>query len=146
MAFDWALFLGENIGVVFKDIVGSFKTDPTVALQVQERLTEAQLALQGKILDQITSQIDVDKAEASSTSVFVAGWRPAIGWICGLGLLSQFIVAPFATWIATLSGHALAYPSLDLGTLMTLLLGMLGLGGMRTFEKVNAAPGAAKLQ
>jgi hypothetical protein len=82
-----------------------------------------------------SDQADVNKAEAASSSIFVAGWRPFIGWTCGSGLAFQFIVAPFATWGATLAGHPVAMPTLDLGTLLTLLLGMLGLGGMRTAEK-----------
>jgi hypothetical protein len=88
-------------------------------------------------LAQIQGQLEVDKTEAANTNVFVAGWRPFCGWIAGTGLAVQFLVAPFATWIAALCGHPIVFPSLDMGTLMTLLLGMLGLGGMRTFEKVS---------
>jgi Holin of 3TMs, for gene-transfer release len=83
-------------------------------------------------------QADVNKAEASSTSIFVAGWRPAVGWVCAIGLLTQFIIAPLATWASGLMGKVVTFPSLDMGTLLTLLLGMLGLGGMRTYEKVNS--------
>lgn len=145
MPFDISSLIGGSIGDAFAKIVGAFKTDPTVALQVQAELTKAQFELQGKIIDQVNSQINVNAVEAANKNMFVAGWRPAIGWCCGLGLAVQFIINPFATWIAGLSGHPIAFPTLDMGTLMTLLLGMLGLGGMRTFEKVNAAPGATKL-
>ena len=79
----------------------------------------------------------VNKQEAANNSVFVAGWRPFIGWICGSALASDFMVRPLATWIATLSGHPIQYPSLDLSTLLTLLLGMLGLGAMRSYDKTN---------
>lgn len=82
-------------------------------------------------------QTDVNKVEAANTSLFIAGWRPFIGWVCGSGLAFQFIVGPLVTWIAALAGKPVTFPALDLGTLLTLLLGMLGLGGMRTFEKIN---------
>lgn len=82
-------------------------------------------------------QADVNKVEAANSNFFVAGWRPAVGWVCSIGLLTQFIVAPLATWASGLFGKTVTFPSLDMGTLLTLLLGMLGLGGMRTFEKVN---------
>jgi hypothetical protein len=91
-------------------------------------------------------QADVNKAEASSSNFFVAGWRPMVGWVCGIGLLTQFLVAPLTTWIAALCGKNVVFPTLDMGTLMTLLLGMLGLGGMRTYEKISAAAGSSKLQ
>lgn len=82
-------------------------------------------------------QADVNKAEASNANMFVAGWRPFIGWVCGSGLGFTFLVAPLATWGARLAGKDIVFPELDMGTLMTLLLGMLGLGGMRTVEKVS---------
>lgn len=106
-----------------------------------EKLAELAAKYQSDILaaDEAArkDQADVNKAEAGSTSVFVAGWRPFIGWVCGIGLGTQFLVAPLATWIAALCGKAIMFPPLDLGTLGTLLFGMLGLGGMRTYEKVN---------
>lgn len=82
-------------------------------------------------------QADVNKTEAANTNIFVAGWRPFIGWVCGTGLLVQFLVGPLATWISGLCGKAIQFPQLDLGTLLTLLLGMLGLGAMRSYDKVN---------
>lgn len=92
-------------------------------------------------LAQLIAQTDINKAEATNPNMFVAGWRPFVGWVCGMGLLSQFIIRPLATWIAALLGHAIIYPTLEMGTLMTLLGGMLGLGGMRTVEKLQDAEG-----
>ncbi len=83
------------------------------------------------------AQIEINKAEAANPTVFVSGWRPFIGWVCGVGLGTQFLIAPFATWVAKLRGYDIAFPELDMGTLMTLLAGMLGLGAMRTTEKIN---------
>ena len=88
------------------------------------------------------AQADVNKVEAANPRVFIAGWRPFIGWVCGTGLAVQFIVGPFVTWIAALSNHPVTFPTLDMGTLLTLLLAMLGFGGMRTFEKISGVPDA----
>lgn len=85
------------------------------------------------------AQIAVNQVEAESTDFFRAGWRPFVGWICGVGLGVQFLVAPIASWVAALIGHAIAFPALDMGTLMTLLAGMLGLGTLRTAEKIKGA-------
>lgn len=87
------------------------------------------------------AQTDVNKAEAASSSIFVAGWRPFVGWVCGSGLAIQFIIRPITTWVAALCGHPVEFPSLDMGTLITLLFGMLGLGAMRTYEKITGAGG-----
>lgn len=80
---------------------------------------------------------DTNKIEAANPNIFVAGWRPFIGWVCGIGLISQFVIAPLATWIAALAHHPIVFPELDMGTLLTLLMAMLGFGGMRTYEKVS---------
>jgi hypothetical protein len=82
-------------------------------------------------------QADVNKTEAASNSILVAGWRPYIGWVCGTGLLVQFLIGPMVTWIAAMCGKPVVFPTLDMGTLLTLLLGMLGLGYMRTQEKLS---------
>lgn len=146
MAFDIASLIGGSIGDAFQKIVSAFKVPPEQALAAQTQLAQIQAELQGKIIDQVTSQIDVDKTEASNVNMFVAGWRPGIGWICGVGLGIQFVVNPLATWIAALCKHPIVFPSLDLGTLMTLLFGMLGLGGMRTYEKVQGLPDSHPLK
>ena len=146
MAFDLGSIIGSNVGDAIAKVIGLFKVDPTVALENSEKIEELKANLQGKLVDQISAQIDVDKAEAANANMFVAGWRPFIGWVCGVGLLTQFLINPFATFIAALFKHPIVFPALDLGTLLTLLFGMLGLGGMRTYEKVQGAPGADKLQ
>jgi hypothetical protein len=83
------------------------------------------------------AQTSVDQAEAGNTSVFVAGWRPFIGWVCGSAFAWTFIVAPMVTYGAALAGHPLSLPALDLSQLSPVLMGMLGLGAMRTVEKVH---------
>ena len=82
------------------------------------------------------SQIEVNKAEAQSRHWFVASWRPFIGWTCGIALMWHFVLSQFILFFATMFGFDLpALPEFDMGALMTVLMGMLGLGGLRTFEK-----------
>ena len=83
------------------------------------------------------AQVDVNKQEAAHKSLFVAGWRPAIGWICGLGMLSNFIIVPMTNFVLALVGSPVVVPLIELETMMPVLLGMLGLGGMRSYEKAK---------
>ena len=81
-------------------------------------------------------QIEINKEEAKSRNIFIAGWRPFVGWTCGLALFWHFLGLPvtlFVTGWFNLQHPPL--PEFDMQSLMTVLLGMLGLGGMRTFEK-----------
>lgn len=81
-------------------------------------------------------QIEINKEEAKSRNIFIAGWRPFVGWTCGLALFWHFLGLPVTLFIT--GWFDLQHPPLpefDMESLMTVLLGMLGLGGMRTFEK-----------
>ena len=81
-------------------------------------------------------QLAVNAEEAKSRNVFVSGWRPFVGWSCGLALFAHFLIFPTADVVTAYMGiEAVAYPSFDMDSLMTVLLGLLGLGGMRSFEK-----------
>lgn len=83
------------------------------------------------------AQIEVNKEEAASRSVFVAGWRPFIGWVCGLALFYQYLLCPIGMWIGYVTGNPLPNPpSLD-GQLWELMMGMLGMGALRSFEKLR---------
>lgn len=85
----------------------------------------------------MAQQSEINKIEAANPRLFVSGWRPFIGWICGVALSVQMIVGPIVVWISTLAGHPVPLVVLDVSLLTTLLVGMLGLSGMRTVEKVN---------
>ena len=115
--------------------------DPVQKAQAQLELFKLQqsgeLAELNAEVQLATNQTEINKEEAKSTDRFVSGWRPFIGWICGSGLAVQFIVGPMVTFGAHLAGATIDFPALDMGTLLTLLAGMLGLGTMRTFEKVK---------
>tara|TARA_R110000751_G_scaffold89004_1_gene175758 strand:+ start:793 stop:1197 length:405 start_codon:yes stop_codon:yes gene_type:complete len=82
------------------------------------------------------AQVEVNKAEAKHRSLFVAGWRPFVGWICAVALLYHFVLNPIILFSLTVAGVDIpALPEFDMGSLMTLLLGILGLGGYRSYEK-----------
>jgi len=131
-------------------ILSLFKIDPNQAAQHAADLAKIQTDYETAVLtaasQQAIAQAATNTAEAGSKNFFVAAWRPAIGWVCGLGLLTQFIISPIATWVASLCNHPITFPPLDMGTLLTLLLGMLGLGTMRTVEKVQGIPDSHSLK
>ena len=114
--------------------------DPKMAAEAKFKIIE--LAQKGELanLDAdvklAIAQTEVNKVEAS-TDTFRGGWRPFIGWICGLGLGIQFIISPLFTWVSLLLGYNVIFPILDSEVLMTLLFGMLGLGTLRTTEKLK---------
>jgi len=82
------------------------------------------------------AQIQVNTAESSHRSVFVAGWRPFVGWTCGFALCYHFVIYPIIIFAVTAAGIIIPeLPAFDMDSLMTVLLGMLGLGGLRTYEK-----------
>lgn len=84
-------------------------------------------------------QMDINKAEAESPDFFRGGWRPFIGWVCGWGLAYQFLIRPVLTFILMVAETKVqTLPTLELDTLMTLLFGLLGLGTLRTVEKLKS--------
>jgi hypothetical protein len=81
-------------------------------------------------------QLEINKAEAASGSVFKGGWRPFIGWVCGVAFAYHFVLQPFIVFGVTAAGVEIPeLPSFDMGSLMTVMMGMLGLGGLRSYEK-----------
>ena len=82
------------------------------------------------------AQVEVNKAEAASGSVWKGGWRPFVGWVCGTAFAYHFVIQPLAIFVVAAYGMEIpALPEFDMGQLMTVLMGMLGLGGLRSFEK-----------
>jgi hypothetical protein len=120
------------IGPIFSKILDRIP-DPNARAEAQELFDNNILqALTGLV----QGQLEINKQEAKHSSIFVAGWRPGIGWICGVALGWNFVVQPIVSWGAFLYGANLeGMPTLDTGELTTILLGMLGLGGLRTYEK-----------
>ena len=115
-------------------LINKIFPDPAQASEAKLKLLELQ---QNGELAIMTAQTDINKTEAANSSVFVSGWRPAIGWVCALALAYQYLVRPLGGTIASLLGMTIPpLPGLD-DNLWHLMMGMLGMGGLRTFEKVQ---------
>lgn len=122
-------------------VIDKIFPDAKSAAEAKLRLFELQQAGELKALDadlqMALGQIEVNKAEAQSASLFVSGWRPAVGWVCVAGLGWTFLLHPALTWYLAMSGTPMALPNPAQEHLFELLMGLLGLGGFRTFEKVR---------
>lgn len=109
---------------------------PDPAQKAAAQLELFRLQQQGE-LTQIAGQLEINKTEAASQSAFTSSWRPAIGWVCALALFVQYIARPLLMWAGLVTGHQWpALPGID-DNLWQLMLGMLGLGGLRTYEKAK---------
>lgn len=122
-------------------IIDKLIPDPQAAadakLKALDMAQKGELAALDADLKLALGQMEVNKAEAS-TDLFRGGWRPFCGWICGAGLLYTFLLKPLLPWAVGLFGVAVPMlPAIDSDALMALLFGMLGLGGLRTYEKVK---------
>jgi hypothetical protein len=115
--------------------------DPQARQMAQLELLKAQqagqLAEMADALERSRLQADVNKVEAASPDRFVAGWRPFIGWVCGSALAWHYIGRPLADWLIAINGAVYTVPAVDLGDLIVILLGMLGLGAQRSFDKLK---------
>jgi hypothetical protein len=120
-------FLGtgtKGLGDLAKDIREAIKgkeLDPNKQLEIATKITEL--------------QTKINEVEAGHRTLFVAGWRPFIGWICGFGLFYAVFLEPVMRFWCTMKGWEDPFPVIDTTITMQVLLGMLGLGGMRTYEK-----------
>lgn len=118
-------------GVVGKVIDRVFP-DP---VKKAEAILELEKLKQSGELQILMGQIEINKIEAASSSKWTSGWRPAVGWVCVAGLAMVFLIAPIGEWGTALAGRPTPFPKLDIQELMVMLAGMLGLSGLRTFEK-----------
>lgn len=122
------------LGSLFSGIVNKFFPNKTeiekqqIAAEMQQAVIESDL---------LKAQLEINKAEASNDNLFVAGWRPFIGWCCGAAFAWQYVVAPIINCLAALAGVPVNLPHFDMDGLMPVLVGMLGLAGYRTYEKVK---------
>ena len=117
--------------------IGARLLDKIIPDKTAREKAQAELlkAAQDQDFQLALGQIEVNKAEAAHASIFVAGWRPGLGWICVAGLSYNFIIYPLLTWLVVVVGAEFTPPPLMSDNLMELVLGMLGLGALRTAEK-----------
>lgn len=104
---------------------------PDKSEQEKQQLAAAVMVVQG--------QLEINKVEAASPSLFVAGWRPAIGWVCGAACAWNWIGLPVMKAVLLVAGYQMTLAPADLSEMLPVLLGMLGLGGLRTIEKLKGA-------
>jgi len=122
------------IGPIFelgKGLIDRWFPDPAKKAEAEAQFM---LLMQEQDFKKVLGQLEVNAKEAANPSIFVAGWRPFVGWCCGLGFLWATIGQPVVTWIATARGWP-APPAIDTDVLLYVLGGMLGLGTLRSFEK-----------
>lgn len=109
-------------------ILDKFVADKDLKLKLQHELSQ-------ELHKANMAQLEVNKVEAKHRSVFVAGWRPFTGWVCSSALAYHFIIEPVLIFILSIYNIQLMLPTFDMSSLLTVLMGMLGLGGLRTYEK-----------
>jgi hypothetical protein len=97
--------------------------------------------IQNGELAQMTGQMEIDKTEAANPNMFVAGWRPFVGWCCGAAMAWNYVAGPIVATVSQFFHKSIMFVPVDTTTMMPVLLGMLGLGAYRTYEKVQDAAG-----
>ena len=125
------------LGSLFDRVIPDPKQAADAKLEVMRMAQAGELAQLNADLQLATGQIEVNKVEAANQSLFVAGWRPAIGWVCGAAFAFKFILGPAAVVAMAMAGHPITLPEFDFTEMSTILLALLGLGGLRTVEKVK---------
>lgn len=126
----------KGIGEGVSTLANGIRTAITGELSPDKRAELEKMAIEAEKLYQ-RSQTEINKIEAQLASIFIAGWRPFIGWICGLALGFNFIINPFIVWISRFLEKEIKPPMLDMSELYPLVLALLGLGVYRTYEKAR---------
>jgi hypothetical protein len=122
----------SSIAGLANTLITKIWPDPKDQASAEAMLIKTQM---DAALAQAQQQIDINKIEAASSNVFVSGWRPFVGWVCGSAFALHFLFLPLLNWLAELFGHSAITIPFDMSTLSTVLMGMLGLGTMRSVEK-----------
>lgn len=129
-----------SVGNLAKDmrtaITGTAPLTEEMRLKLIEQITQFETMANQMDKTIIDGQVELNKLEEQSGSFFRSGWRPFIGWVCGIGLCYEYLLQPFLAW-GSLVWKIPTPPQLDMNTLMPLLLGMLGIATMRTVEKIK---------
>lgn len=125
------------VGTLLEKIIPDPKAAADAKLKMLELAQQGQLAAIDAEVKLAVGQMEINKEEARNASVFVSGWRPACGWICAAALAYQYVLRPLGAAVAAYAGHPIPeLPALD-ESLWGLLFGMLGLGGLRSVEKIK---------
>lgn len=135
--------MGLGIGKIFgklvspvTDIISEVVVDKDKARELNVRVKELADKADERYHKEVMGQLEINKEEAKHSSIFVAGWRPFVGWTGGVGFAYMTVVQPVASWIAqVIFKYSGPFPELETGLLITVLGGILGLGTLRTYEK-----------
>jgi len=139
-------FIGDLIDGV-KDIVSEVVVDKDKRDQVNLELKKLEDNAQARLDAQVTGQIEINKVEAGSDSTFVAGWRPAVGWVGAAGFAWITLLQPMLSWFAAVTfGYVGGFPTVNADILIYMLSGLLGFGGLRTFEKYKGVAGTGTME
>jgi len=131
---------------IIKDVIDRAIPDPKVKADLQMKLADLADKEAQREHDEMMGQIQTNTEEAKSSRLFVAGWRPAIGWVCAVATGYSYVLYPMTSWVAAVLFHYHGdFPHLDINELMPLTMGMLGFGGLRTYEKVKGLPDSSPL-
>ncbi len=126
---------------VLGNLLDKLFPDPAAAaaakLEVMKMAQNGELAQLDADLKIASGQIGVNQVEAASTSLFVSGWRPAVGWCCAAAFAFKFLLGPLLSVVMAAAGHPITLPAIDFTEMSTILMGMLGIGGLRTIEKIR---------
>lgn len=138
MALGLDLILGAGL-----EIINKFIKDPQEQARAQIEMLQIKQSEIFKEIDAVLQeqqmQADINKVEAAHESIFVAGWRPFIGWVCGCSIALQFLIFPLMAWSFGFAGYFITFPELPTEMLYGMIFGMLGIGGMRSYEKVKGS-------
>lgn len=115
---------------ILDKVLGAFLPDPA-------KRQEVIMTILGQLQASDQAQMAVNQAEAGHRSIFVAGWRPFIGWCCGAAVCYQYVLTPIVLWVAQLAGHPLPTPPKLDDIMWELMFGLLGMGAMRSYEKIK---------
>ena len=133
--------VGDLIAGLVGKVIDRVWIDPAQKQQAAIELERMRQAGEFKEIDTALAlaqmQASVNQVEAASVDRFVAGWRPAIGWVCASALAWHYVLSGFLVWILALAGKSTIMPTVELGDLIVIRVGMLGLGGLRTTEKIK---------
>jgi hypothetical protein len=117
-----------------KAVIERFIPDPKAKAEAIQKLAEMQ---QSGDLQAMAQQANINAIEAANPNIFIAGWRPAVGWVCAAGLAVILVIGPLLAWGSALAGKPIAAPVMPVEATMTLVTSMLGMASLRTYEKLK---------